>query len=397
MISYKIYTNTNEISKSWNHLVAHDTLLQTPFLKALEASSPKNITSYYIAFFKADTLVGVALAQRVQMYADDIFRSLTNSIIKSIARRLITFLVRGNAIVIGNLMHTGQHGIYYQPEAITKEEFFNTLSEAITALRKKIKINFSKNVRLFVCKDYFLEDAFLQPINAFKRFNLVEAQVQPNMLFNIRENWKTKADYLQAFTKKYRDRYKRARKKGAVITKKELTLESIKNKKEELYQLYENVSDNAGINTFKLAKNHFYELKKELGISFHVVGYFLHNKLVGFYTLIDNTTQLETYFLGYDKTIQSQYQIYLNMLYDMAIYGIENQYQNVVFARTAMEIKSSIGAQAYPMVIYVKHTNNFLANRLIELVVKYMNPVRDWQPRHPFKEVNTSTTKNRYY
>ena len=53
--------------------------------------------------------------------------------------------------------------------------------------------------------------------------------------------------------------------------------------------------------------------------------------------------------------------MYLNMLFDMAFYGIENQFKKVVFARTAMEIKSSIGAKPYKMNIYLKHTNNIIA------------------------------------
>ena len=107
--------------------------------------------------------------------------------------------------------------------------------------------------------------------------------------------------------------------------------------------------------------------------------------MVGFYSLIINDNELETYFLGYNQSVQHQHQMYLNMLYDMACFGIENNFKKVVFARTAMEIKSSIGAKPYTMHIYLKHTNNFVANTMLKLIVKYMNPIREWQERHPFK------------
>ena len=68
----------------------------------------------------------------------------------------------------------------------------------------------------------------------------------------------------------------------------------------------------------------------------------------------------------------------------MASFGIQHQFKAVVFARTAMEIKSSIGAKPFDMYIYLKHTNNFIANTILKLVVKYANPVRDWDERHPF-------------
>ena len=88
--------------------------------------------------------------------------------------------------------------------------------------------------------------------------------------------------------------------------------------------------------------------------------------------------------MGYDQELQHQHQMYLNMLFDMASFGIEHQFKEVIFARTAMEIKSSIGAKSRNMNIYLKHTNNVIANTVLKLVVKYANPVRDWHERHPF-------------
>ena len=94
---------------------------------------------------------------------------------------------------------------------------------------------------------------------------------------------------------------------------------------------------------------------------------------------------METYFLGYNKALQHEYQMYLNMLFNMASFGIENGFKSIVYARTAMEIKSSIGAKPQTMHIYLNHTNNFIANTVLKWIVKYMNPMRKWEERHPFK------------
>ncbi|MDX1278698.1 hypothetical protein [Oceanihabitans sediminis] len=205
------------------------------------------------------------------------------------------------------------------------------------------------------------------------------------MLFSIPKQWTSTEDYIAAFNKKYRDRYKRARKKAYLIQTRELDLESIKKQSKILYTLYENVSDNAGVNSFKLAPNHFYKLKEYLNEDFKVFGCFLKEELIGFYTLILNDNTIETYFLGYKQDLQQEHQLYLNMLYQMTIYGIENNFESIVFARTAMEIKSSIGAKPHVMHVYLKHTNNFIGNTFLKLLVKYLNPIRDWQERHPFK------------
>ncbi|MGB6268131.1 MAG: GNAT family N-acetyltransferase, partial [Olleya sp.] len=148
---------------------------------------------------------------------------------------------------------------------------------------------------------------------------------------------------------------------------------------------YKCVSDNAKVNSFVLHDKHFFNLKKELNNQFKLFGYYINDQLVGFYTLILNNNELETYFLGYDPELQHKHQLYLNMLYDMLTFGIENNFKKVVYARTAMEIKSSVGAKPHTMHIYMKHTNNFIANTALKFIVKTLNPIKKWEERHPLK------------
>jgi hypothetical protein len=204
------------------------------------------------------------------------------------------------------------------------------------------------------------------------------------MEMDIKPHWLSNSDYINNFNKKYRDKYKRAKRRLGNITCSELDADTIKSQSKNLYSLYLNVSNNAKFNTFLLPENHFYSLKTELKDAFKVYGYFLNGELVGFYTLILNGKQLETYFLGYNIHLQYPNQLYLNMLYDMAKFAIENKFENVIYARTAMEIKCSVGAIPKPMVIYLKHTNTFV-NRILKLLFKFMDPTQNWDQRHPFK------------
>ena len=384
MTHFKLYHSTADLPKSWDALPVQDTFLKTPFLSALEQSSPANISTYFLGIFSSEDLVGIAIIQRVEMYLDDVFRRTSNQFFKRCGKILISKIVKGNALIVGNLMHTGQHGLYFNSEYISHEDYLNQVSQGLHALKKVIKDKFNKKIRIIGFKDYFENDPIHSHVDFFKKENLFKAQVQPNMIFQIKNTWSSPENYIADFNKKYKRRYKTARKKGQDIICKELCLDDIQNYSDEIYKLYENVSDNAGVNSFKLHSNHFYQLKKELQDNFKIYGYFLGEELIGFYSLIKNFDKLETYFLGYNQELQHQYQMYLNMLFDMASFGIQHQYKEVVFARTAMEIKSSIGAKPFDMYIYLKHTNNFIANTILKLVVKYANPVRDWDERHPF-------------
>jgi hypothetical protein len=67
----------------------------------------------------------------------------------------------------------------------------------------------------------------------------------------------------------------------------------------------------------------------------------------------------------------------------MLEFGISNKFNTVVYARTAMEIKSSVGAKPEGMVIYLKHTNGVI-NAILKQVFGLMNPKQNWEERHPF-------------
>lgn len=385
MINFKIYNTVKHLPDSWNALPTNDIFLKTNFLKGLEQSYPKNITAYYVGVFKSEKLVGIAIIQRVEMYIDNVFRRTSINYFKHLAKKLISKIVKGNALVVGNLMHTGQHGLFFLSEDISQEAFLQEVYNALHKVTNIIKETFNKKIRIVTFKDYFEDDSVHDSVNFFKSKSLYKAQVQPNMMFSVNTNWTNMNDYCLALTKKYRRRYKTARNKVGLFEKRELSLNDLQHLNSELFRLYKNVSDNARVNSFILSPNHFVSLKENLGERFKVFGYFQENKLVGFFSLLLNNKILETYFLGYERQLQRKHQMYLNMLYDMVDFAINNNFKTVVYARTAMEIKSSIGAKPFKMHIYVKHVNNVIANTVLSLIVKYMNPLRKWEERHPFK------------
>ncbi|MCX7551298.1 GNAT family N-acetyltransferase [Xanthomarina sp. F2636L] len=384
MIYFKIFNSYKQLPLEWNSFATHDIFLQTDYFQALETASPNNMSTFYVGVFKGETLVGIAIIQRVALYLKDMFRNETDTHLIEIYKNTVSKLLKGNLLVAGNLTHTGQHGLYFNAESISQKEFLLQLYQAIIQLKKDIKISHKKRIRMIMLKDFFYDDAFHQESSLFNKHLIHKVSVQPNMIMEIKSHWNHFDDYISDLNKKYRDRYKSARKKAINIEKRELLLEDIKEHSKLLHTLYRNVSDHAKINTFILPENHFYSFKKHLKANFKVYGYYLDNQLIGFYTLVLNKTHLETYFLGYDSEHQYQNQLYLNMLYDMVSFGIENNFSSIVYARTAMAIKSSVGAKPKKMVIYMKHTN-WIMNTLLKYVFKLMNPKQDWEERHPFK------------
>ena len=384
MINFKIFNSYKQLPPEWDGFVLHDIFLQRAYFQSLEEASPDNISMKFVGVFKDESLVGIVIVQRVELYLKDIFRNETDSLFIKNFKNAVSKLLQGNLLVAGNLTHTGQHGLYFNLDEISYNDFLLQVYQAILQLKKEIKTTDKKRIRMIMLKDYFHDDAIHQESDLFIKNQIHKVSAQPNMILEVKNHWTHFDDYLADLHKKYRDRYKTARKKAKNVQKRELEIDDIKENAALLHKLYKNVSDHAKVNTFILPENHFYNFKKNLNENFKVFGYYLDNKLIGFYTLILNGKTLETYFLGYNSEYQYKNQLYLNMLYDMVSFGIENNFSSVVYARTAMAIKSSVGAKPKKMFIYMKHTN-WVMNTLLKYIFKLMNPKHNWQERHPFK------------
>ena len=71
------------------------------------------------------------------------------------------------------------------------------------------------------------------------------------------------------------------------------------------------------------------------------------------------------------------------MLYDMIQIGIDEKFTRISFGRTAMEIKTTVGAIPNPTNLYLKITNPLL-NLFGGPVIRNIKQ-ETFVPRHPFK------------
>lgn len=378
-LHFKIYTLVSELPNTWDNVAESNIFLQTSYLNVLEQSAPVNMQCFYIGIYENDTLIGVSLAQYLDTNKLDSFGE-RDKCVRTAIRNFMFKNFASHVLFLGNNMITGQNGY-----AFSKEIDFETISSILLQSATEITSYFKNKgikIHLVSFKDFYDECA--NELVKYKFSNIFEFNVQPNMIFYLNGKWKNNEEYIGSLSKKYRDQYKRALKKFDGIVVKNLTLKEIKQHESTIYDLYHYVAINAPFNTFFLARNHFSTMKNQCSERFLLFGYFLNDKLVGFHTLLLNGTVLETYFLGYDQKVQKENMLYLNMLYNMTNFGIEHGFDKIIFGRTALEIKSSIGAIPVEMSGFMYHTNN-LINKYLGKIFQKIEPQVTWQMRHPFK------------
>ncbi|KLT68448.1 GNAT family N-acetyltransferase [Flavobacterium sp. ABG] len=376
--TFQLYNSASSLPLEWDALTTENIFLTRKYLEVLEKSSPANMLCHFIGIFKNDNLIGIALTQFIFAEKLESFGE-RDQCLKTSVRNFAFKNFASHVLFVGNNMLTGQNAFSIAENA-NQAKVIKTLHKAITELKKGLRAK-GKKVHITSIKDF--TESEIEPLKSEFKNNFTFS-TQPNMIFEINSNWKTEQDYIEALSKKYRDQYKRARKKAEGIEKQKMSLDEIIKHEDTIYDLYFHVAKNAPFNTFFLAKNHFRTFKEIMKEDFLFYGYFLDGKLIGFNTLIQNGAVMDTYFLGYDESIQRDKMLYLNMLYDMIAYSINHGFSEVVFARTALEIKSSVGAKPVKMYGLITHSNA-LINKNIGKLFDYLEPKTEWKERNPFK------------
>ncbi len=379
----EVYDTINKAAEKWAQLEPIDNIfLQTSYFRFLEDSTLAGIRFKYLVFKDKEKVVGIAYFQLVQLKVGD---SLTDKKIPAYQQKINSVILKManmNAIISGNLLLTGDHGTHFSP-AVPIPLTHQLLQEGLDILKKDLKQK-KHPISLQIIKDIEVPKKKGLQTALGKSYN--EFTLQPNMVLDIPEHWENFDDYLQALTSKSRVRAKRAFKKGKDISKKEFTIDLMKAFLPQIDSLYKAIADNAGFNVVYLSGAYFLNFKEHFPDKFRVFGYFIDDELIAFYTTFQNHHELEAHFLGFDTTNNRKYQAYLNILFDIIQVGIASKSKQINFARTALEIKSSVGAKPVPLYYYGKHTNA-VKNQIFSPVLSYFQPKIDWKQRNPFKKI----------
>ena len=124
-ISFKIYNSVKDLPALWDTVAQSNIFLQTPYLTVLEESAPVNMECFYIGIFENSELIGVSLAQYLDLNKLESFGERDKSL-KIAVRNFIFKNFASHTLFLGNNMITGQNGYVF-----SKEIDFNHISEIL--------------------------------------------------------------------------------------------------------------------------------------------------------------------------------------------------------------------------------------------------------------------------
>ncbi len=286
---------------------------------------------------------------------------------KSLVRRVIQFFVQNRSVTI---LVNGCPNLTGDFRFVSKPDDLDEADALVAALRKL------KNVIDFdavIIKDINPPLKKMPP--EFKKF-----QVDPNMV--AQNVWPTVEAYVSAMRTKYRQRYQSTMKKSAAISMQKLNLTQIAVHKAEINALLAQVVKQDKFNLERIPEDYFMRLA---GMpQFSLYGYFLHDRLVGFRSSLDASDRLIAHYVGFDSGVNAEQKIYQRMLFDYVAEGIEKKLPAIHLGRTALEIKSTVGAEREDYFLlfhsdnwFYRTVGNYYVSRLVATDYEARSPFRD--------------------
>lgn len=380
----RIFTSLEQTPEDWDLAAPSDDLfLQRNYLSVMEQCAPEGMAFSYVVFYKQARPVGLAYAQLLDLR---IKKSLESGLqaergwfqrIKSV----LAGLGRFQLLVCGNMLLTGAHGFHFAVDGLREDQIALLLDASMEAVSRQFRRS-GRKVDLVMVKD--ISPCCKGVSEQLNDMRYAAFSFQPNMILHVQPSWRSFEDYLEAMSSKYRVRARRAFKKMNGMTRRELSENMVVLEATTMYELYREVAAHADFNAFELHPGYFTAMKQAFPQDFRIFGYYQQDELVGFCTTIRNGQSLEAHFLGFRNHLNASHQLYLNMLYDMAQTAIESGASELVFARTAMEIKSSVGAEPQQLDCRLRHYHG-PSNRLMPFFIRLLEPSVQWVQRHPFR------------
>ncbi len=365
----------------------HNTFLSFSYLNIIHQQRTENFRFRYVIVYNHQKPMGVVYFQINDFSASLFGELIAHQISELQSKRASVFkkyiqhsedetIMR--LVTCGNNFISGEHGFYL--DINSRKIKFKLLEGVIDTVAREEKLR--GKISAILVKDFYEEgfgDKDCWYCTKFIHFN-----VEPNMIIDLPEGIGSLTDYINCFSKKYRNRAKGILKAGATLHKKRLTPEEVMTYNDTLYDLYMHVFRQAKFKLAHLSKNYFSDVVKAEAKLFYVDAWYLGDTMVSFASGFYLPTEIEAHYIGFDYAINKEYELYQNILYSYIEEAIATKKASINLGRTASEIKTTVGAKAHELICYIKPQNT-VSKLILKPFMQFLQPT-EWIPRNPFKE-----------
>ncbi|TBR21223.1 GNAT family N-acetyltransferase [bacterium] len=340
-------------AEAWDGLTAGGSFfLSRRYLSALEAAAPTNLSPRCALLYKGRRPVAAVSCQLVK--------------------------VKGaRLLVAGNLASWGQHAAAFAP-GVAPAELWPGVAEALYRIRRAERL--SGRTDFVLVKDVPEGDA---GVGALRRFGYRPIATDPDMVLDLRPEWRNFADYLAGLQSKYRSAIRGVDKKLAAAGCTVSPLADVAGEALRLQTLYRQVLEASRVHPVELPAAYWPALAEAAGPDLKMTGVYRDGSLLGFAATVRDGDTAVAYYLGYERALRDELPLYFRLLHANIEAALSWGCRRVSFGRTCLEPKAQLGAKPVPTNLWARHPNP-LVNGVVRTFYGAV-PHGEAPDRDPFK------------
>jgi hypothetical protein len=389
-LQFKVASRLDQLEGEWFLDSPVPFFFNPGYLKALSESAPLGISFLYGIVYKGNHKVALFCFQTFFFDAEQRLKLHTHenqagAYLDKIAVAIKKFVARKvsmKVIVAGTLMAPGPYGFLFQNELDNSDRQL-IIQQLAAYFLKAGKEDFGVN--MFIVKDLPQAER-LKGLCAYTFPSFYEFTIQPTMVLNLNTEWSSLEDYMADLQSKYRVKTRKVIKLGEGLVEVAMNRDSFQAYKTVVFELYQQVSVAAGFNLIELHPDYFETLLDRCADNFGLKIIFYQSKPIAFYSYILDGDVFQAHFIGYERSLNNNLELYHNILLKLLQTALSVGAREINFARTALEIKSSVGAEPQDLYCYIAHKSKII-NSVVPHILEFLKPKDNWVQRRPFKEL----------
>jgi len=363
--------------------------MSAPYLQMLESALPANVRPRY-ALVHGEGENGLQPLAAVYMQIVDVgLMQAAPPKVSEAATRLpapvahMAEKASQRILACGNMLTFGQHGVAIAVGA-DPQLVWHGVAEVLYRVRQAEKL--VGRTQFVMIKD--LHGIYTEQTAHLKNLSYRYVETEPNMVLDLRPEWKSHDDYLASLASKYRSGIKNAVFKPieeASCRIERLSVSDAVRAQDDLFALYKDVQSNASFRPFELTAAYFGLLLQAAPKNGAVCSVIRREeRLLGFLITIADGDTAVAYHIGFHRQEAAELPLYLRLLHAGIADAIALGCRRISYGRTALEPKASLGAKPQPFGVMVRHCQPVL-NKLMRRVLTGIEH-DDAPQRNPFKK-----------
>lgn len=349
--------------------------LSYDMLVAAEKSLP-DVSFRYVSVYKDEKLVLFVYFQLFTLTARNFNLSKQTSFVKHIIS-LFLDLKKARVLVMGNALRTETQSFCYDSDILSGQEAL----DAVAAVAERIGISDDVTAIILPC----MEGGHQQGSEALSEIGYSMPWEDQVMEMQVNPAWLSLNDYIAALTRKYKARAVKVREALGDLELKQLSVAEVAACSADISRLFTSVIENQPFVFTTSGADYIVALKQLYKDDFEVTAFLKDGKPVAFYSAFVTANAYELFYVGFDTTLNADYQLYFNLMLEGLERAILLQKPLLKLGRTSFDAKASLGAKPRKTDYLVKLRK--VPDVAAKWFTSYFSTLEDakWKQRNPLK------------